>query len=448
MHDKHGLLTDPISDVLRRMTIPMTLGMIAILMFNLVDTFFISLLGTEALAAVSYTFPITFGINCITMGIGVGLSIHIGKLLGQGDGHRAAIFATHGIILALLLVSVTSALGISCLTPLFSLLGAPAHLLPLINDYMFIWYLAIPLLVLPMTGNSAIRATGNTKTPAQIMVFSGFINGALDPLLIFGYGPFPELGIQGAAIASAISWLFGLLASLYVLTIKEKRLARPSISTVVSDWKAVLSVGTPAALSTAMNPISGAVLMTLLSTFGTSAVAAYGAAQRVESILLLVLMSLTSALTPFLAQNLGAKNYQRTFSGLFLSMRFAIIFQFFIFLMMVPISSPLAHLFSQEPTVKHLLWQYLIIVPISYGFQGIIMMLVSAMNAFHKPLQAFLWNFMRLFAFVLPGAWIGSSYLGIEGLFIGIAVGNIIGGILGYMNALRLRKEKQITDIE
>lgn len=74
MHDKHGLLTGSIPKVLRQMTIPMTVGMIAILMFNLVDTFFISLLGTQALAAVSYTFPVTFTVNCITMGIGVGLS--------------------------------------------------------------------------------------------------------------------------------------------------------------------------------------------------------------------------------------------------------------------------------------------------------------------------------------------------------------------------------------
>ncbi len=440
MHDKHGLLTDPISDVLRRMTIPMTFGMIAVLMFNLVDTFFISLLGTDALAAVSYTFPVTFGINCITMGIGVGLSIQIGKLLGQGHTSRAAIFATHGIILALLLVSIASFFGIISLDGLFHLLGAQERLLPLIKDYMYIWYLAVPLLVFPMAGNSAIRSSGDTKTPAQILILSGVINGALDPLLIFGIGPFPQLGIQGAAIASAISWLIALLASFYILTLKAK-IAKPDFRNIIADWKSVLTVGTPAALSTAMNPISGAVLMTLLSQFGTAAIAAYGAAQRVESILLIVLMSLTSALTPFLAQNIGANNYQRTFAGLFMSMRFAIVFQLLVFIMMVPISIPVSHLFSQEEDVKQLLWQYLIIVPVSYGFQGIVMMLVSTMNAFHKPIQAFLWNFFRLFVCILPCASIGGYYYNVEGLFVGIAVGNIISGTLGYLHTLKLRKE-------
>ncbi|MCG6283469.1 MATE family efflux transporter, partial [Vibrio diabolicus] len=203
MHDKHGLLSAPIPTVLRQMTIPMTFGMIAILMFNLVDTFFISLLGTDALAAISYTFPVTFGVNCITMGIGVGLSTSIGRLLGQGDAPNAARFSTHGVLLAVCLVAIASTLGFFTIEPLFLLLGAKAELIPLIEQYMQVWYLTIPLLVIPMAGNSAIRATGDTKTPAKMMMLAGAINGCLDPLLIFGYGPFPELGIQGAAIASA-----------------------------------------------------------------------------------------------------------------------------------------------------------------------------------------------------------------------------------------------------
>jgi Na+-driven multidrug efflux pump len=180
--------------------------------------------------------------------------------------------------------------------------------------------------------------------------------------------------------------------------------------------------------------------MMLLSSHGTAAVAAYGAAQRIESILLLVLMSLTSALTPFMAQNFGANNPARAFSGWFLSMRFAVLFQGFIFLMMVPLSIPLAALFSQEAAVKDLLWHYLLVVPFSYGFQGIVMMLVSGYNAMHKPMRAFQWSFMRLFVFTLPAAWIGSHVYGIEGLFIGIALGNTMGGLLGYWFALRERR--------
>ncbi|EMW7173455.1 MATE family efflux transporter [Vibrio fluvialis] len=440
MHDKHGLLSAPIPNVLRQMTIPMIFGMVAILMFNLVDTFFISLLGTDALAAISYTFPVTFGVNCITMGIGVGLSTSIGRLLGQGDTSNAARFSTHGLLLAVTLVAIACTLGFFTIEPLFLLLGAKAELIPLIEQYMQVWYLTIPLLVIPMAGNSAIRATGDTKTPAKMMMLAGAINGCLDPLLIFGYGPFPELGIQGAAIASAFSWLGALIGSLYVLVKRDRLLAPPHFASLRHDWQQILKIGTPAALSTAMSPISGSLLMMMLSSHGTAAVAAYGAAQRIESILILVLMSLTSALTPFMAQNFGAQNPTRSFSGLFLSLRFSLIFQLLVFIMMVPLSIPLAALFSQEQAVRDLLWHYLLVVPFSYGFQGVVMMLVSALNALHLPLKAFQWSFMRLFLFTLPSAWLGSTLYGIEGLFIGIALGNVLGGLSGYLYALLLRR--------
>ncbi|USP13977.1 MATE family efflux transporter [Vibrio gazogenes] len=441
MHDKHGLLSAPIPVVLRRMTIPMTFGMISVLMFNLVDTYFISLLGTQALAAVSYTFPVTFAVNCITMGIGIGLSTSIAHLLGQKSIHNAARLTIHGLLLAVVLVSIASSVGLLTVSPLFTLLGAQPVLLPLIQQYMSVWYLAIPLLVIPMAGNSAIRATGDTRTPALLMILSGSINGILDPLLIFGYGPFPELGIQGAAIASAISWCTALVGTLYILFYRKRLVTRPDWRSLWQDWKQVLRIGTPAALSNAMNPISGALLMILLSQHGTVAVAAYGAAQRVESILILVLMSLTSTLTPFLAQNFSADNPQRGFAGLFLSIRFSVVFQSIIFLMMVPLSIPLSALFSQETQVREILWHYLLIVPLSYGFQGIVMMIVSALNALNQPLRAFSWNFMRLFLFTLPSAWIGSQLWQINGLFAGIAIGNILGGVFGYFQALSLRRQ-------
>ena len=423
----------------------MVFGMVAILLFNLVDTFFISLLGTDALAAVSFTFPVTFAVNCITMGIGVGLSASIGRLLGQGNSRHAAQLTTHGLILAIGLIIIACFIGFFTIDPLFRLLGAEDKLIPLIHQYMSIWYLTIPLLVIPMSSNSAIRATGDTKTPAKIMMLAGLINGILDPLLIFGYGPFPELGIKGAAIASGISWFGALCASFYVLTHKVKLLALPKMSSLFSDWKQILSIGTPAGLSTALNPISGAILMMMLASQGTVAVASYGAAQRVESLMLLVMISLTSALSPFVAQNLGAKQPERVKEAIFLAVKFSVLFQLFLYILIVPLSIPLSHLFSQDGLVQHGLWMYLICVPFSYGFQGIIMVLVSSLNAMQKPLHSFSWSFMRLFIFTLPTAWVGSHYYGMEGLFIGIAIGNILGGTTAWIYIKRSKLLETIS---
>ncbi|MGR5148891.1 MATE family efflux transporter [Photobacterium alginatilyticum] len=438
--DKHGLLSAPIPIVLRRLTVPMVFGMVAILLFNLVDTFFISLLGTEALAAVSFTFPVTFALNCITMGVSVGISTRVGRLLGSGDNHTAARFASHGLLLAVLLMITASSIGLLTLKPLFSLIGASPELLPIIKQYMDIWYLAIPLLVIPMAGNSAIRATGDAKTPAKIMMLAGVINGVLDPLLIFGYGPFPELGVRGAAIASGISWAFALICSLYILIKREKLLAMPQLRLLGRDWQQIMQVGTPAALSNALTPLSGAILMSLLAYQGTTSVAAYGAAMRIESLLVLVMMALGSALMPFMAQNLGANNPQRAFKAMFTAMRFAILFQLLIFIMMVPLSWPLSALFSQDSAVQEQLWHYLIVVPISYGMQAVCMLLISALNAMHKSVHALVWNLLRLFAFLLPAAWLGSWINGTEGLFVGIAIANLLSGIGAYLYAVKMRR--------
>ncbi len=438
--DKHGLLSDPIPDALIRLAVPMLFGMIAILMFNLVDTFFISLLGTNALAAVSFTFPVTFGLNCITMGMSVGISTSIGRLLGSGDTQSAARLTTHGLLLAVILMMLGSSLGFFTIDPLFTLMGASPDLLPIIHEYMTVWYIAIPLLVIPMTGNSAIRATGDAKSPAKIMIMAGLINGILDPLLIFGYGPFPELGVKGAAISSGISWAVALTASLYLLHRREKLLTVPVFRKLKADWQQILQIGAPAGLSNALNPLSSALLMTLLAAQGTASVAAFGAAMRIESILVIGMMALGSSLMPFMAQNLGANQPERAFKALFTAMRFAILFQLLIFIAMVPLSMPLASLFSQDTTVQAQLWHYLLVVPASYGLQAVCMLLISALNALHKTVNALIWNLLRLFGFMLPSAWIGSLYYGTEGLFIGIAFANIIGGLGAYLYARRLRK--------
>ncbi|MGD6737546.1 MATE family efflux transporter [Photobacterium leiognathi subsp. mandapamensis] len=438
--DKHGLLSAPIPDALIRLAVPMLFGMIAILMFNLVDTFFISLLGTNALAAVSFTFPVTFGLNCITMGMSVGISTSIGRLLGSGDTQSAARLTTHGLLLAVILMMLGSSLGFFTIDPLFTLMGASPDLLPIIHEYMTVWYIAIPLLVIPMTGNSAIRATGDAKSPAKIMIMAGLINGILDPLLIFGYGPFPELGVKGAAISSGISWAVALTASLYLLHRREKLLTVPVFRKLKADWQQILQIGAPAGLSNALNPLSSALLMTLLAAQGTASVAAFGAAMRIESILVIGMMALGSSLMPFMAQNLGANQPERAFKALFTAMRFAILFQLLIFIAMVPLSMPLASLFSQDTTVQAQLWHYLLVVPASYGLQAVCMLLISALNALHKTVNALIWNLLRLFGFMLPSAWIGSLYYGTEGLFIGIAFANIIGGLGAYLYARRLRK--------
>ncbi|HAT2490204.1 TPA: MATE family efflux transporter [Aeromonas hydrophila] len=431
------LLTAPMTSVLLHMTGPMILGIVAILAFNLVDTFFIGMLGTQALAAISFTFPVTFVVTSLAMGLGAGLSAVMGHALGQGKHDEAARITTDNLFLAVLLVALIALAGALTIHPLFRLLGASDELIALIYDYMLIWYLTVPMLVLPMVGNAAIRATGDTKTPSLVMTVAGLVNGVLDPLLIFGIGPFPAWGIRGAAIATSLSWLMAMLVSLYILRHREGLLRwrlspRPQL---LAHWRALLHVAVPASFTNMLNPLANAVLMTIFAGLGTEVVAAYGAASRVEALLLIVMMALSSVLAPFISQNCGAGNPARAKAALQFCMRFALLFQLAVYALTWLLAPFIAELFSSHPQVVHLIVLYLHLVPIGYGFQGMVMLLASALNGVRASSVSFLFNGLRLFVFLLPGAWLGAKLGGEQGIYLGILVANLAAGTLAWWYA-------------
>ena len=378
------MLTAPMTPMLLRMTGPMILGIIAILAFNLVDTFFIGMLGTQALAAISFTFPVTFVVTSLTMGLGAGLCALLGHALGQGRHDEAARITTDCLFLAVILVSLLAGLGAMTITPLFTLLGASPELISLIHDYMLIWYLTVPMLVVPMVGNAAIRTTGDTKTPSLVMGVAGLVNGVLDPLLIFGPGPFPEWGIRGAAIATSLSWLMAMLVSLHLLRKRETLLTwrlspRPQL---LAHWRALLHVAVPASFTNMLN--------------------------------------------------CGAGNPARAKAALLLCMRFALLFQLGVYALTWLLAPFIADLFSDHPQVVRLIVLYLHLVPIGYGFQGMVMLLASALNGVRASAVSLLINGIRLFVFLLPGAWLGAKLGGEQGIYLGMLLANLAAGLLAW----------------
>ena len=160
----------------------------------------------------------------------MGSTANVGRLLGQGDTRNAARFSTHGLLLAVLLVTLASTLGYFTIEPLFRRLGASDDLLPLIDQYMQVWYFTIPLLVIPMAGNSVIRSTGDTKTPAKIMMTAGLINGALYRSSIFGYGPFPEAGHSRRGHCQRSELVWGISLPRYTFSLNAKNYSRHPLS--------------------------------------------------------------------------------------------------------------------------------------------------------------------------------------------------------------------------
>jgi len=202
----------------------MFIGILAMQIFNLVDTFFVGQLGARQLAAMGFTFPVVLVINSIALGLGIGASSVISRAIGEGNQAKVRRFTTDALSLSVMIVTLFVVTGLFTIEPLFRSLGASGDVLQYIKSYMKIWYLGMPFVVIPMVGNNAIRATGDTKTPSFVMVSAVLINIILDPLLIFGYGPFPRWELAGAALATVISRGITMVLSLWILYHRERML--------------------------------------------------------------------------------------------------------------------------------------------------------------------------------------------------------------------------------
>ena len=324
----YSLTKDDIQPTLVAMTLPMLVGMITLMTFNLVDTFFISMLGTVQLAAISFTFPVSFTLISLSIGLSIGTSAVIAKALGGGNLTEARTDGQVALWLSAVLVAVLAVLGYVFTGPLFTALGADADTLSYIRQYMDIWFCGAVLLVLPMVGNAVLRASGDTKTPSLIMACSGLVNAVLDPILIFGLGPLPAMGMHGAAIATVISWLFGSALILYLL-VKRGLIATGWIKPVLllSICRKILRIGLPAAGANMLTPLAMGVLTAIMASYGAAAVAAFGVGARLESIACLVVLALSMTLPPFVSQNYGAGLLGRVQQAYRLCGRFVLVWQ-------------------------------------------------------------------------------------------------------------------------
>ncbi|WP_371379109.1 MATE family efflux transporter [Thalassotalea aquiviva] len=431
---KQDLLNGPVSITLKNMTIPMTYGMILLMTFNLVDTFFVSLLGTQPLAAISFTFPITFTVISLAIGLGIGTSAVIAKALGTGDEDDARDNATVALLLTSIIVAILSSVGYLLSDPIFLLLGAKESLLPLIHDYMDLWFLGSVGLIGPMIGNAILRASGDTYTPSIVMGSAGLINAIMDPIFIFGFGPVPAMGIQGAALATLVSWAFGLVFIFYILGFQRKliHLSLPSVDLVKKASRRILSIGLPAAGANMLTPIAAAIMTAIVARYGESAVAAFGVGSRIESIACLVVLALSMTLPPFISQNLGAGKPERVKEGYMVSTRFVLIWQLGVYLLLLFLAPFIADIFAKEQSVAQIIELFIWILPLSYGLQGIIILTNSSFNALHKPMVALLLSIIRLFIFYVPLAYMGSVLFGLKGFFIGAVIGNLCMAMLSY----------------
>ncbi len=428
------LTEGPIGSTLVRLAVPTAVGIAALMLFQLVDTFYVGMLGSSSLAAMGFALPVTLFVMHVAMGIGVGATAVISRAIGEGDRTRVRRLTTDTLVLATVVVVVVALVGVLTLRMLFTMLGAPPDIVDLIASYMVPWYLGVGLLVMPMVGNSAIRAAGDMKTPMAIMVVAGAANAVLDPLLIFGLGPFPRLELTGAALATVISWAVAFVTTLWVLIRREKMVSTriPRAGEVLRSWGAVLQVGGPSTLTQLMQPLGAGAITRLVAEFGPDAVAGYAVGARIDTLALVGVFALSAVSSPFVGQNLGAGRTDRIAAGLRFLTFACMGWGLAMLLLLLGLAGPISRAFSAEAVVLDASVTYLQVLPLSYGLLGIATVVGSVLNPLGRPLLSTGLAALR-FGLGLVGAFIGMSLAGLTGIFVGLAAGFAVSGAIAWL---------------
>lgn len=423
--------TGPIHTHLIRLTGYMLMGFVSIMTASLMETVYIGILGTDELAAISFTFPLVMILQGVSMGLAVGASSVVARTMGTGDMAKVRRLITHCFVLVMVLIVSFAILAHIFVESFFLLLGAQPHILPLIVSYMDIWLLGLPFFTVALVGSTLMRATGDAVTPGYLMTIGSALHVIIAPFFIFGLGSAPEMGLEGAAVGFVLARAVSFILYTYYIGVRDKLLIA-SLTGCWSSFRAILHVGLPAVASNLIGPVSMAIITRLLAGHGAEVVAGYGVASRIESMVVMIIIALGMSIAPFVGQNWGAGQYHRVREALSLSNKFSLAWGLFAFIMMLLFAEVLVALINDDPLVVQAATTYLTIVPLSVGCMGIMMIATQSFNAMGKPIPPLVISISQTLLVYIPLAILGDYLWGYTGIFIATTVTIILVGIASW----------------
>jgi len=318
------ITTQDIPSLLKKISIPVVTGLFFQTMYNIVDTYFSSLLSTKAVAAVSLSFILL----SILIGIGHGLSTALTSLIGNSHGKEkkflASLYAYKGIFFIPMVGVFFSIVGYFISPSIFRFLGAQGLYLQLCLDYMNILLYGNIFFMINFTCNAILNANGDTTSFRNCLAFGFFANIVLNPLFMYGYSFIPAMGLEGIAFSTVF---VQAIIMLYLLKVVFKsHLSKPkNINLYLPDiriYKELLKQGVPASLNIVTMGIGALLLIHYISDYGYKAVAGYGIAYRIESIVIMPCLGLSTAVLIIISNNFGAKKYKRVFETLYTALKY------------------------------------------------------------------------------------------------------------------------------
>src|SRR6056297_364839 len=429
MSTERDLNAGPVGCALITVSAPMTLGILGVLSVGLADAFFLARHSDAALAAIGFIYPVIVALVSLSIGLAAGTNTVVSQAIGKGERSAARYRLTlHAMGLAALLSSIVSLLFWLAAPYLFALMGAKGAVLEAVLGYVPFWCLSFPPMVTGMALNAVFRAAGRSEVAATVMSLQAILNVALNPVFIFGMGPLPDLGAEGAGIATFLARslaFMGLLA--FALRRGAIRLNCAPFQDIAQSLRRIGRVGVPAAVSNAINPAGLAVVTAAVAVIGDAAVAGFGAAARVQSLLFVPMLALSSGLGPVVGQAWGAERYERAREAMRLSVLICLGYGLSLAIALLVFATPIATLMTGGDGAAPYTAQYLRVVGLGLFGYGILVTANAAMNARDRALWSMGLSVARIAVIFIPFAWAGVWLLEYTGVLLAALAANIIG---------------------
>lgn len=416
------------------MTWPPFCSMMMAYSYNLVDSMFVSWAGRDELAAVSLAFPINTFIVACAIGFGVGINVLVSRHLGEKNQAAADEAATNGIVIAALIGMLFNIILLLLVRPYFNIFIDSSNLMNLSLQYTNILaFMFIPTM-LQIAIQKILQGTGNMIAPMFLQMSGVIFNFVLDPALIFGWGPFPELGIRGAAIATVFGYTFSAALSFYVLLCRKQKVTIRFRGYVLNLPQAAdtIKIGMPSFLMNVLGAVMVSFANAVLVGFSITAVSFFGAFFKVQQIVERGVNSLVQGVLPIMSFNFGAKDYGRLHQALKLGIIFAVIIMGVgtLFILMFP--EAILSIFKADEAMIQMGVPAMRIMVLGYVFAGMGIVFATYMQAVKNIKQSIIINLLRQAVILLPLMEVLSNAIGITGVWIAYPVAEIVTYVYGY----------------
>lgn len=425
------------------MTAASTAGLLTLFLVDLVDIFFLSLLGQEELAAaIGYAGTLLFFMTATGIGLQIAVSVAISRAEGASswvntdENPRAKVqrYYSNGLVYTAICATLVCLPFVLYSEAMLIALGASGNTLVQAQNYAAIILPSTPLLAVAMSATATLRAIGDPKAAMIAIMAAGFVNAALDPLFIFTFG----LGAEGAAIATVISRVVMIAVPLRALARHHDLHFHIDRGHLLADSKLLNTVAIPAMLTNLATPISSTIVMKFMAAYGDGAVAGAAIVGRLAPVAFAALFALSGSVGSIVGQNAGARRYDRVRQTLHNALLASTLYVLFAWLVLFLCTNFIIDAFEASGQSAQLIQLYTHYLVVGFAFNGMLFIANASFNNLQVPHYATIFNFARSLLGTLPLVFVFSRWYGPEGVLIGETLGATVFGVMAYITATRV----------